>query len=432
MLRLPTHVQLEITDICNLRCKHCYRFDTSSMPKSNDLEDEDVMLLVQKMVDAKIYSLVITGGEPLARPNLAVNAVKAAKNAGMFVSINTNLLLLTPELALDFKESGIDSFLVSCPASDPDVYRHITRCGDYNRLREKIKLLSEVGISCMINMVVTPVNREFIKTTASDMRDLGVKRFAATPAGLNVEHPNLEELLSGHQTISLLDDLRWCADNLKLEVDILEPLPKCFLPSWCWEKDYSFTKRSCQAGRMSVSISNVGDVRPCSHNPNVYGNIFHETLSGIWGKMVSYRNDVVPDICKCCSTVSSCNGACRTNSLASFGLLNKQDRLTIGPISLPPKREVKTDINDYSVVHFNGKLRWRREDKNYSISSKNGGGNLIVVNEEMFHFVCWLAESSPLSVSELLKNGAENSTREAFIKIIGLLIRKEFAYLINP
>lgn len=40
MLRSPTHIQLEVTDKCNLRCQYCYRLDTNQSPKSNNLNDE--------------------------------------------------------------------------------------------------------------------------------------------------------------------------------------------------------------------------------------------------------------------------------------------------------------------------------------------------------------------------------------------------------
>jgi radical SAM protein with 4Fe4S-binding SPASM domain len=313
----------------------------------------------------------------------------------MFVSINTNLLLLTPEIVTKLKELEINSLLVSCPASDPRIYRQITRCGDYSRLCSKLKLLLNSGISCMVNMVVTPTNHSFIRSTAVDMSKLGIKRFAATPASLNVEYPDYQELLSEQQTITLLEDLRWCADNLGLEVDVLEPMPKCFFPSWCWGKNYAFTKRVCQAGRMSVSISNIGDVRPCSHNPVSYGNLFQETLEEIWAKMNIYQENSVPAVCKCCPVVSSCNGACRTNALAATGLLNKPDRFTVGHINWPPGKPTEITISGDSVVHFKGTLRWRQEDKNYSISSKSNVGNLIVVNKEMFRFVSWLKESLP-------------------------------------
>jgi radical SAM protein with 4Fe4S-binding SPASM domain len=429
MLKLPTHVQLEITDVCNLRCKHCYHFDINKMPQTKDLSDGKVEKIAQMMVDAQIYSLVITGGEPLIRPELTMKIAEIAKKAGMFVSINTNLLLLTNQLANKLKKLEVDSLLVSCPASDYRMYHEVTRCGNYERLKNNLELLVDVGISCMVNMVVTPFNYGYIRSTASDMAKIGIKRFAATPASLNVEYPDYQELLNNQQTIHLLEDLRWCADNLGLEVDILEPLPKCFFPDWCWGKNYAFTKRACQAGRMSVSISNVGDIRPCSHNPNIYGNLFQENFETIWAKMSEYRNKAIPSICKFCPSISSCNGACRTNSLATTGLLDDPDRFIIGPMSKKQKVN-EQKIEESSMVYFNGRLRSRIEIDGYSISSKSSHGNLIVVNKEMFDFVCWLEKMLPLSFEKLVRETIGYTGSEAFIKIIKLLLRKEFIYLI--
>ena len=429
MLLLPTHVQLEVTDKCNLRCRHCYRLDTDQIPESKDLDDEGINRLVQQIIDAKVYSLVITGGEPLIRPEVVINAVKRAREVGMFVSVNTNLLLLTPEIAASLKKSDVSSLLVSCPSSNTDVYKQVTRCGDYNRLLPKLKLLMDFGISCMVNMVVTPTNCNFIRSTAADMAQLGIKRFAATPASLNVEYPNNKELLSAQQTLDLLEDLRWCSDNLGLHVDILEPMPKCFFPKWCWEKDYAFTKRVCQAGRMSVSISNSGEVRPCSHNPISYGNLFQRTMEEIWSDMSSYRDNSVPNICKSCPSVTSCNGACRTNSLATLSSLNKPDRLMTGHIESTVKKQKQLFFNNDVIIHFKGKLRWRKEGEYYSISSKISGSNIVIVNKAMFDFVVWLNDVSSLSVDDLLKNSDKNSSQVAINRVLNFLLNREFIYI---
>jgi radical SAM protein with 4Fe4S-binding SPASM domain len=430
MLKFPTHVQLEVTDTCNLRCYYCYHFNTKEMPKSNDLEHRQVIELVEKMVDAHVYSLVITGGEPLARPDLIIEAVKIAKPAGMFVSINTNLLLLTEKILKDLKSSGVDSFLISCPASDPLMYRQITHCGDYKKWQSKLELVIASGISCMVNMVVTPVNHKFIRSTAEDVSKIGVRRFSATPASLNVEYPNNDDLLSRQQTNELLEDLRWCAEQLGLEVDILEPMPKCFFPSWCWEKEYLFTKRVCQAGRLSVSISNIGDVRPCSHNPIVYGNLFKDSLEDIWARMEIYRNSSIPIFCTSCPSVSSCNGACRTNSLANTGTFNMPDRLISGHVNLPKIKKQGESIKESSCVYFNGNLRWRCEGSCYSTTTKKSAGNLLVVNKELFDFIIWLNNHLPLTIKELGDGVARESKKEDFLNVIEYLIKKEFIYLI--
>ncbi len=237
------------------------------------------------------------------------------------------------------------------------------------------------------------------KWVPAKMAKLGVKRFAATPASLNVESPDYEGLLSGPEIITLLEDLKWCSENLGLEVDVLEVLPKCFLPAWCWEKKYSFMRRSCQAGRMSVSVSNVGEIRPCSHNPVSFGNLLYESLEVIWDKMAEYRENSVPDVCGECPAVFSCNGGCRMNALAITGSVKGMDHLATAPISLPEKKQDEIIVKEDALIEFVGALRWRKETKGYySITSKRNHRNLMVVNEEMFNFICWLEKFLPLSV----------------------------------
>lgn len=430
MLELPTNIQLEITDLCNLRCRYCYHFDTDNMPLSKDLDDDHLLKLSEMIADCKPYSLVITGGEPFVRADMVFRLIPIFRESCSFVSINTNLLLLKEDEIKKLCDINIGSLLVSCPASDPVFYREMTKCGNFDILKKNLKLVLDYGISCMVNMVVTPANTHLIRSTAMDLSKLGVKRFAATPASLNVEHPNFNDLLNREQTIALLEDLRWCSEELGLQVDILEPIVKCFLPDWCWEKDYAFIKRACQAGRMSVSIANNGDVRPCSHNPIIFGNMFLDDLQSIWSRMDVCRSESVPKFCQNCPSVVLCNGGCRTNSLAMHKSLYEQDRFMTGHKPLTDKSQRELLIKDDSIIGFNGKLTWRSEFQNYSVSSKAGGANLMIVNEEMFSFINWLEQNLPLSLSSI-KRIINMNNSDDFLKIINLLIAKSFIIVVN-
>jgi len=429
VFRLPTHVQFEITDLCNFRCSHCYHFDTNHMPKSKDLSDAVALGLVDQLINEKVYSLIITGGEPLMRPELAIEIVKRAKSAGLYVSMNTNLTLLSDDILSRLQDVGINSLLVSCPSTQPEIYNQITRTKCFERFCDKLRILVNSQLSFLVNMVVTPSNLGSVRSTAADLANLGIKRFAVTPASLNVEVPVLEALLSSQQTVSLLEDLRWCNDHLGLSVDILEPLPKCFFPEWCWEKEYSFTKRYCQAGRMSASISNCGDVRPCSHNPVVYGNLLDDSLEAIWCKMSAYRDNTIPLECNECKTLNNCLGGCRTNSMATKGSTCGFDRLATGHVTLPlPLKPISKTVcvNLNSRISIKGSLTFRREIDGYlSISSDSKHKNVTLVNASMFEFVKWIADHSPVAVSSLVdSNQLVNSS--AFVTVLESLIKKEF------
>jgi radical SAM protein with 4Fe4S-binding SPASM domain len=398
------------------------------MPKSQDLSKSKMIQLVKKLVDAELHSLTITGGEPLTNATLTTEIIRIAKEAGTLVSLNTNLLLLNSKKLSVLKDAKLDGMLVSCSASDPDMYRFITRCGDYERFKRKLAMLVESGISCMVNMVVSKSNLPFIRSTAKDMAMMGVKSFSATPFTLNVDYPDFNSLLAPKEVLLIFEDLRWCKNELGLQVDVLEPLPRCFYPDWCWEDDYAFTKRSCQAGKMTVSVSNVGDVRPCPHNPMVYGNLFEESFEVIWDKMAMYRDDTnIPECCKGCPSIGECNGACRMNSLATTGKLSERDNLIVGHMYPVVREKIKSEIalSENTLLRFNGKLRSRKEKNgNYSIALR--AQSFTIVNEELHRFVVWLESFLPRTFGELKESCAKNSQEEKLRQIITNLIAKGF------
>lgn len=435
MLQLtrPLTAQLEITDKCNFRCGHCYHLDFNCETDSKDLPDERVMQIAAKMAENRIFSVVITGGEPLVRKGLVKSLVKYFKGENMEISLNTNLQLIDPETLEDFKASRI-SMLVSCPSSNPEIYSDMTGGGDFFGFLFKLKMALEQKQYCAVNMVVNRRNFGCIRETAKCMRDLGVKNFGATPMGLNIENPDTKDLLTLPEVRTLIEELAWIQKNLGLKVDIFEAIPKCSFPLWARNKDFQFLNHNCQAGKTTVSVANNGDVRPCSHDSEVYGNILEEDLSSIWRKMGRWRNfQNIPDRCTTCKLLPRCNGGCRINAKACTGDCRGEDPWmdflnvpgewlseTISEVSLDPEM----------FVTFAKTFRWRLEDEgNYLITSTNSNRNLIAVNRQLFDFVDHLRKITPLKLEDLAKRVQSNLADPGFKYVISLLTTKDFISL---
>lgn len=70
-LSLPLTAQLEITDFCNHKCLHYYNFDSKIENRPTRIvKDEIIMASARKLVDNGIFSVIITGGEPLIKKDL--------------------------------------------------------------------------------------------------------------------------------------------------------------------------------------------------------------------------------------------------------------------------------------------------------------------------------------------------------------------------
>ena len=102
-------VQFEITNACNLNCAMCPRKVLGAGEAHMDF------MLYKKILDKLegVQRIYLTGwGEPLFYPRI-IDAIKAAKDRGHFVSITTNGILLTPVMQKRLIESGIDQVVFS-------------------------------------------------------------------------------------------------------------------------------------------------------------------------------------------------------------------------------------------------------------------------------------------------------------------------------
>jgi MoaA/NifB/PqqE/SkfB family radical SAM enzyme len=155
-LSLPTQIQLEITDKCNLRCPHCFNYDTCSYGTndSKDLSVSEMDSIARIIVENEIFSVVLTGGEPLTKPDLLFRLLAYFIQNDVVTSINTNLLLLDQSIIDRLLKLVAGGLLVSCPSSDPKMYRKMTGGGDYSVFKRKLELLVESGVSFSVNMGV--------------------------------------------------------------------------------------------------------------------------------------------------------------------------------------------------------------------------------------------------------------------------------------
>lgn len=77
-----------VTRQCNLRCLHCYSQSDSHLP-SGELSTEEGLSLIRDLASFGCPVLLLSGGEPLLRPDLFVLAEKA-RELGMRVVLSTN------------------------------------------------------------------------------------------------------------------------------------------------------------------------------------------------------------------------------------------------------------------------------------------------------------------------------------------------------
>ena len=86
-----------LTRRCNLTCKHCYAL-SADHAYPGELSTDECRAVIDDLRAFRVPALILSGGEPLLRPDL-FEIASHAKAAGMHVSLSTNGTLIDAALA---------------------------------------------------------------------------------------------------------------------------------------------------------------------------------------------------------------------------------------------------------------------------------------------------------------------------------------------
>ena len=114
-------VSWNITRLCNLKCMHCYLpagfVDTNEFPEGYHLDSELTQSQCFRVIDeiAEINPnilLILTGGEPLLRPDI-LEISRYAAQTGFLVVMGTNGALLNNDVVLKMLDHGVSGAKVA-------------------------------------------------------------------------------------------------------------------------------------------------------------------------------------------------------------------------------------------------------------------------------------------------------------------------------
>ncbi len=114
-------IYIEPTNRCNLNCLICIR---NSWNEPNG--DMDWSVYQKLIADLKAFpeakTIAFAGlGEPLLHPKLP-EMIRLAHEQGLRTEVTSNAMLLTPAMALQLIDSGLDQLSVSIDGASSDTY----------------------------------------------------------------------------------------------------------------------------------------------------------------------------------------------------------------------------------------------------------------------------------------------------------------------
>ena len=322
----------EVTRSCNLNCVHC-RAASQRGPYAGELSTEKCLRLIDDIAKDSQPVIILTGGEPLLRPDIFEIAAYGTSK-GLRMVMATNGTLVDEPVARKMIESGIKRVSISIDGPDAkshDAFRN--EPGAFEGAMRGIEAMKSVGMEFQINTTITTANLHQIK----DIHDLALKIGAAAhhifllvPTGRGkdlaqqaITAADYEETLMWFHQESLTCEIQLKATCAPHYFRIMRQNKiKGAPPAKKAGGHFHESTRGCLGGITFCFISHVGQVQPCGYLELDCGNVQKQSFGKIWETSEVFRNlrDYSKYGGKCgrCEFIKVCGG-CRARAYEATG-----------------------------------------------------------------------------------------------------------------
>ena len=325
-------VAWELTRSCNLACVHC-RASSERGPYPGELTTEECYRVMDEIASFSKPVIILTGGEPLLRPDL-FSLASYGSARGLRMVMATNGTLLTQEIVHKLKASGIQRISISMDGPDAETHDALRKVkGSFEGSLRGINMARKGGLEFQINTTITQVNLHLVPEILNLAVALGAAAhhiFLLVPTGRGRELKD--------QEISALDyekTLHWFyeqIDKVPLQLKatcaphyyrILRQRAredgKKFIPK---ELGLDAMTRGCLGGISFCFISHVGQVQPCGYLEVNCGNVREKPFHQIWATAEVFHRlrdfDGYKGKCGRCEFRKVCGG-CRARAYETSG-----------------------------------------------------------------------------------------------------------------
>ena len=135
---IPLHVDIELADVCNLRCEMCAH-GLGTVNKTGFMKQELVDRLISECADLGVSSIKFNWRGEASLNSYLPAAIKLAKEKGILeVAINTNGLPKKKQILIDCGKAGLDRIIFSIDGHSKSTFETIRKGGNYAQLLENV------------------------------------------------------------------------------------------------------------------------------------------------------------------------------------------------------------------------------------------------------------------------------------------------------
>ena len=326
---------------CNLKCKHCYSI-SADVDFPGELTTAEVFRVMDDIKAARSPVLILSGGEPLLRPDI-FDISKRAVDLGFYTALSSNGTLIDAELAGRIADIGYDYVGVSLDGLGATHDRFRGREGAFDAALAGLRECGRRGVKTGLRFTMTQDNHHQLP----DLIDLavaeGIDKFYLSHhvyAGRGNKNRGDDATRNiTRNAMTMLFDRAWQALERGEDREFVtgnNDADAVFLYFWARERfpekaDHLRAKLAQWGGNASgvnvANIDNLGDVHPDTMwwhyslgnvRKRPFGEIWADTSDPIMAGLKA-RPREISGRCGACAYFDICGGNTRVRALRMTG-----------------------------------------------------------------------------------------------------------------
>jgi pyrroloquinoline quinone biosynthesis protein E len=314
----PLGLLAELTYQCPLHCPYCS--NPIAVPDAPELTLSEWCGVLAQARQLGVLQLHLTGGEPLARPDL-IPLVAQAGVLGFYVSLVTSGVGLDERRGSELARAGLDHVQLSMQDTDRAAAEHVAGARVVDRKMAAAQAVKALGLPLTVNVVLHRGNIDRIAPIADLAAALSADRLELAHTqyygwGLlnrSALMPTRAQVLAAEQAVAQARARhRDTVEILYVVADYYEPYPKPCMHGW---------------GRRHIVITPDGRALPCPAAAQITGlgidNVRQRPLGEIWHHSPAFSRfrgtEWMPGPCRSCPRKELDFGGCRCQAFALTG-----------------------------------------------------------------------------------------------------------------
>jgi heme d1 biosynthesis radical SAM protein NirJ len=325
---------------CNLTCKHCYAL-SADHDYEGELNTAEVFGVMDDLKAYKVPVLILSGGEPLMRPDL-FEIAQRAKAMRFYVGLSTNGTMIDEAMAERVAATGFDYVGISLDGlrETHDKFRRLE--GAFDRSLAAVRHLRARGVKVGLRFTMTALNAHDLPALLQLMRDEQVDKFYFSHLNYagrgNIHRAKDAQFAATRDTLDLLFDRAWQAASDGLDEEYVtgnNDADGPWLLHWLARRHPELHARfgaglrehlvawgGNSSGVNVANIDNLGQVHPDTmwwHH--TLGNVRERPFSAIWSDtseplMAGLKSQPRPveGRCASCTHFDICGGNTRVRA----------------------------------------------------------------------------------------------------------------------